>query len=69
MGGWALNAYDLGSKARYEHREQLEAANSALLSDNPFEVMPPDGIDPLRWRSMLKSLQNAIKDGNEDQIQ
>lgn len=66
MGGWGLNAYDERAKARLNKRLQLEAVCAAILSDEP--TMPPAGIHPSRFAAMVKSLKNAIEDGDENQV-
>lgn len=66
MGGWNLNPFDLRMKAKAEHRVQVEAAIGAAMSEEPH--MPPEGIDPLRWAAMVKSVRNAIADNNLDQL-
>jgi hypothetical protein len=66
MGGWALNPHDLRLKARIERKMQLQRAYGAVMSPEP--VMPPDGINPLRWKVMVQSLKNAIEDGDEGQV-
>ncbi len=62
-----LDRYQLRCHAEQEHKLQIEAASGAALSNEP--VMPPEGIDPLRWKAMVNSLKIALNDGNEDQIQ
>jgi hypothetical protein len=69
MGGWSFESTDKYAMRQYaarQHSEQKGDAFVAAESNDP--VPPPNNINPLRWKAMVKSMKNAIADGHLDQI-
>jgi hypothetical protein len=62
----SLERHELRAYSSRQNIEQTEAAIGAAMSSEP--VMPPEGIDPLRWAAMVKSMRDAIANNCEEQI-
>lgn len=62
----SLERHELRTYSSRQNIEQTEAAKAATLTNEP--VMPPTGIDPLRWKAMVKSMKDAIENDLENGI-